>query len=110
MTINIFPINHQHGYQYQWSLRDVEKNCTVSTIPLRVCIAISIHKSQGMTIGPSQVFKNAVIHLPIDTMKKIPGIELVALSRAINPNCFCLGNMSTELRILSFMKIGTSPS
>ena len=28
----------------------------------------------------------------------------------MNINCFCLGNLSSELSLLSFMKIGTTPA
>ena len=99
-TVNVFPINHQYEYQYQWSLRDRKKYCTVVTIPLQLCTTISIHKSQDMTIGPDQVFENEVIlHLPTDAKNKIPGIELAALSRDIHLNCFCVGNLSTELSL-----------
>ena len=31
--------------------------CTITNIPLRVCNAITIHKSQGMTVGPGQQFE-----------------------------------------------------
>ena len=38
--------------------------CTMSTIPLRVCIALTIHKSQGMTIGNGEIFEKAIVYLP----------------------------------------------
>ena len=31
--------------------------CTITTIPLRVCNAITIHKCQGMSVGPGQQFE-----------------------------------------------------
>ena len=55
------------------------KYCNISTILLRVCIAVTIHKYQGSNIGPNKIFEHEVIHLPSDTMKKTPGIELVNL-------------------------------
>ena len=61
-----------------------------------------------MTIGPSKIFENVVIYLPSDTMKDTRGIELVAFSRAIHSMWFCLGNLSTKVNLLSFMKIGIS--
>ena len=50
------------------------KCCNISTILLRVYIVITVHKSQGMTIGLNQIFEHVVIRLPSGTMKKTPGI------------------------------------
>ena len=47
--------------------------CSIRAIPLRVCIAISIHKSQGMTIGPGEVFEKVVVYLPEDQREQSPG-------------------------------------
>ena len=77
-------------------------------IPLRVCIAISIHKSQGMTIGPGEVFEKVVVYLPEDQREQSPGLELVAFSRAKGPDCLAVGNNSNNLTIMSIQKIGTS--
>ena len=38
-----------------------EKICSITKIPLRVCIAITIHKTQGMTIGPGEQFEKIVV-------------------------------------------------
>ena len=38
--------------------------CEMTTIPLRVCKAISIYKCQGMTIGSSEMFSKIVVMLP----------------------------------------------
>ena len=53
--------------------------CTVKTIPLRICIALSIHKSQGMTIGPNQNFEKAIVYLPESRLnqRQTPGLVLV---------------------------------
>jgi hypothetical protein len=59
-----------------------KKCCSVKPIPLRVCKAISIHKSQGMTIGPEEVIEKVVVYLPEDQREQSPGLELVAFSRA----------------------------
>ena len=47
-----------------------KKCCSVKTISLRVCIAITIHKSQGMTIGDGEVFEKVIVYLPEAGMKK----------------------------------------
>jgi hypothetical protein len=33
--------------------------CSMTAIPLQVCKALSIHKSQGMTVGEGKQFKKA---------------------------------------------------
>ena len=41
-----------------------KKCCSITTIPLRICKALTIHKSQGMTIGPNENFERAIVYLP----------------------------------------------
>ena len=43
-------------------------------------------------------------------MKKTLGIERVGLTRAMHPIFLCLRNSSSELSLLSFIKIGTPPA
>ena len=62
---------------------------------------ISIHKSQGMTIGPGEVFEKVVVYLPEDQREQSPGLELVAFSRAKGPDCLAVGNNSNNLTIMS---------
>lgn len=84
--------------------------CSMSTIPLQVCVALTIHKSQGMTIGPGEVFEKAVVYFP-DTsngQKSTPGLELVGMSRVKDPSCLAIGNMSTSLSVSDIKKIGSS--
>ena len=82
--------------------------CTIQAIPLRVCVAITIHKSQGMTIGPGQTFERAVVYLPETNSRSPPGLELVAISRAMNPKSFAVGNELGSLSKMFIKKIGTS--
>ena len=65
-----------------------EKNCcSITTIPLRVCKAISIHKSQGITVGPGNAWEKLVVTLPREDAKhKLSGAELVAFSRVTDLN------------------------
>ena len=87
-----------------------KKCCSISTLPLRVCIALTIHKSQGMTIGPEQQFEKVVVHLPEQNANTTPGLELVALSRASSPECFAIGNKQSDLSKLKLKKIGSTKS
>ena len=80
--------------------------CTIQAIPLRVCVAITIHKSQGMTIGPEQTFQRAIVYLPEGNSRSPPGLELVAISRATNPKCFAIGNDPQTLSKMFVKKIG----
>ena len=76
-------------------------------MPLRVCKSITIHKSQGMTIGENEIFTKVVLYLP-DSLsgRKTPGSELVGMSRAKNLNCLAIGNESKNLSVQDIQKIG----
>jgi hypothetical protein len=82
--------------------------CSITTVPLRVCIAITIHKSQGMTIGDGQIFEKVIVYLPEAGCRSNPGLELVAFSRASGPDYVTVGNDSSILTEMSIKKIGKS--
>jgi ATP-dependent exoDNAse (exonuclease V) alpha subunit len=54
--------------------------CSITTVPLHVRIAITIHKSQGMTIGDGQIFEKVIVYLPEAGSRSDPGLELDACS------------------------------
>ena len=83
-----------------------KKCCSIKTIPLRVCIAITIHKSQGMTIGEGEIFEKVVVYLPEEGMRKNPGLELVAFSRVKRPEDLAIGNDSGKLTRMQIQRIG----
>ena len=84
-----------------------ERNCcSVQNIPLCLCIAITIHKSQGMTIGDLETFKKAVMYLPESETKGNAGLELVALSRVKIPDCLAVGNKQKKLTKMIIQNIG----
>ena len=75
-----------------------KKCCSITTIPLMICKSLSIHKSQGMTVGHGKQFTKVVVHLPVRVGgNKCLGLELVAVSRAVELNNFAVGNSITEL-------------
>ena len=87
-----------------------KKCCSISTILLRVCIAVTIHKSQGMSIGENEDFEYVIIHLPAETAQRTPGQEYVALSRPKTPLNFAIANKQSEVSNQYLKKIGTDRS
>ena len=83
-----------------------KKCCSIQTIPLKVCVAITIHKSQGMTIGPREQFERAVVYLPATNSKSPPGLELVAMSRVTSPSNLAIGNSFRDLTRADIRSIG----
>ncbi len=75
-----------------WELRDGEKKrASISQIPLRLAWAITVHKSQGMTLDAAK----------IDLRKAfVPGMGYVALSRVKNlSNLYLHGINRTALQV-----------
>ncbi|KAL7526837.1 hypothetical protein ACHAXR_003194 [Thalassiosira sp. AJA248-18] len=68
------------------------KRCTITAIPLRVCKALTIYKSQGMTVGPGKPFESLVMHLPTKGVKRAAGSELVGCSRVTAPEILAFVN------------------
>ena len=82
------------------------KCCTITTIPLRVCKAITIYKSQGLTVGDGKIWEKVVIWLPTGNQRKTVGTEVVAFSRATKPTAFAIGNDLNDIDRMSLLKIG----
>ena len=88
-----------------------KKCCSVTAFPLRCCAALSIHKSQGMTVGPGQPFEKVIIYYPAEPGRSnTPGLELVASSRAMNIECLTIGNPVQELTYKYIGSIGNTPT
>ncbi len=86
-----------------------KKCCSITAIPLMICESLSIHKSQGMTVGHGKHFTKVVVHLPVGVRgNKCPGLELVAVSRAVELNDFAVGNSITELTKQALLRIGNT--
>jgi hypothetical protein len=66
---------------------------------------ITIHKAQGISIGPEQVWARVVIALPEAGDCKTPALELVALSRATEPDAFAI-SCDAEITRESLLNMG----
>ena len=85
-----------------------EKNgSSITAFPLQVCQALIMHKSQGMTIGDGQQFKNCIVHLP-EGKHKDPALALVACSRASKSTYNAIGNALQEISKQELKKIGNT--
>ena len=83
------------------------KCCSIENIPLRVCIAITIHKRQGITVREGKIFEKVMVYLPEKVMRKNPGLEIVAFSSFKRPDDLAVGNYSgtlTKMQIEKFDK------
>ena len=94
----------------QMSIRCEKQCCTVTSIPLRVCKALTIHKSQGMSVGPGHPFESAVIYLPEKGEKTNPGSELVATSRVTDISFLAICDTNRQVTVESLKKIGSGNS
>ena len=52
-----------------------EKCCSITTVPMRVCKAITIHKGQGITVGKGQDWENVVVYFVEGKGKSQPGLK-----------------------------------
>ena len=74
-----------------------------------ICKSLSIHKSQGMTVGHGKQYTKVVVHFPVGVGgNKCPGLELVAVSRAVELYDFAVGDSITELTRQSLLRIGNT--
>ena len=89
----------------------VKKNCcTVTSIPLRVCRAITIRKAQGMSIGPRKPFKGVIVSLPEKGERTNPGSELVAFSRVTYISALAICDIKNDITLEMLKNIGTGSS
>ena len=90
-----------------------KKCCKARSVPLRVCKAITIHKSQGMTVGEKELWKLLVVVMPEINSKpdKTPGLLQVALSRCGQLCELAIFESTTSpLTMERLLKIGTTPA
>jgi hypothetical protein len=88
-----------------------EHKCYVAIqTPLRPCKAITIHKSQGQSVGPNEVWKNIVVEfLTAQARNKTPGLEQLAFSRVTSLDFLAVLDES-EITYAMIMRIGKCKS
>lgn len=79
--------------------------CSATSIPLRVCKAITHYKSQGQSIGPGNAWTKVVVRLPSDR-NKTPGLAQVAISRATSLNVLAIDDSQGDVTVEDFVNIG----
>ena len=86
-----------------------ERNCcSIETIPLRVCYALTVHKVQGMSIGPDETFEKGVIHFAEGQMNNVPGLMLTAFTRLKDSDDFAVGTSKHDLPSKKIVRIGAT--
>ncbi|EJK54656.1 hypothetical protein THAOC_25697, partial [Thalassiosira oceanica] len=68
----------------------------------------SVHKVQGMSIGPGETFEKAVVYFAEGRMANIPGLMLTAFTRVKNAGDLAIGTDSNSLAVETITKIGTT--
>ena len=86
------------------------KCCTVTSIPLRVCKAITIDKVQGMSIGPQKPFESVIISLPEKGERINPGSKLVTFSRVTTISALAICDINGLITIETMKNIETGSS
>ena len=71
--------------------------CSRRQIPLRLAWAVSIHKSQGLTIGPNQLITRAI--LDMGPKEFALGLTFVAISRCKALECLMFSLMPSDTRL-----------
>ena len=83
------------------------RSCSRVMYPLRLAYASTIHKAQGITVGPGHLFERIVVNLGgVSVEKRHAGISFVALSRATHKQFLALDG---ELTLEHVEAIGSSP-
>jgi hypothetical protein len=62
----------------------------MTTIPLRVYKASSIHKAQGLSVGPNENIKKCIVGVSAGGRSSTPGLDLVGFSRATEQGALAL--------------------
>jgi hypothetical protein len=71
--------------------------CSIHALPLRCCVVLSVHKSQGITVKKDNAFEKIIVNLPTEQASTTPGLELVVLSRPDSIHNLAIGNNSSDL-------------
>jgi hypothetical protein len=82
------------------------KCCAAIQVNFRLCKAITIHKSQGQSVVPNELWKQLVVEIVATLCRnKTPGLENVAFSRATALECPAVLD-ENDITYKMIMKIG----
>lgn len=93
-------------------VRCEKRCCAMKTIPLCVCEAMTIDKSQGLTVGEGELFTKAVVGIaPTKGGRNTPGLDQVGLTRTKEMENVAIVSSDPDqpLSLERLLKIGTSP-
>eukprot|EP00957_Ditylum_brightwellii_P115162 8782831-Ditylum_brightwellii.AAC.1 len=82
----------------------------MTTLPICVWKAISIHKCQGISVGNGHEWEKVVSTLPTCDQIITPGIELVAVSQVVENIDFAIEGTSTTFSKQDLRRIGGGSS
>jgi len=91
---NVLPITPKTIF-----FKKSSKSCTRTQFPIALAWAVTVHKSQGMTVGPGHVWRRLLLDL--GNRELSAGLTFVALSRAMELGCilFPAGKFPTRERL-----------
>ena len=107
LSYNLIPGSPPTRIPIPTTTESCEHNfCFMTTIPLRICKAITTYKSQGITVGHGYLWERVVVWLATGKQRRTPGAELVDFSRATDSEMMAIGNPLHELDRMGILKIG----
>jgi hypothetical protein len=69
-----------------WVAGKRRTNCVRTQVPLDLAWALTIHKSQGLTVGPDENIKKIIVDFG-KTEGWAPGLMYVSCSRVVHQDC-----------------------
>ena len=84
--------------------------CTITTISLRVCKSITIHKAQGISIGSGKPFESVIVSLPKKGKRTNTCSEIVTFSRVKDISALATCGTKNGVILEKLKKIGIGSS
>ena len=107
-TETVWDVNHPTHVPIPLFMAQCEKKCcSMTTIPLCICKAITTYKSQGQMVGLGHFWPYLVVALASSRGMMTPGLEQVAFSRVTSlDHLALLNNEDHPVTLEHLMKIG----